>query len=131
MDFRKTQALEIYLNKNSIILAPPFPKRWKKVENIIFVMYIMALIVGHNGPSSYANTIANRTPQSGGSLGGNKKAGIWGGNVYMSVYNVGNAYSRRAPQSTPNAFKMALLTTRNPTQFKRNGYYSSHSGTLG
>ena len=35
----------------------------------------MALIVGHNGPSSYANTIANRTGQSGGSVGGVKKAG--------------------------------------------------------
>lgn len=94
-------------------------------------MYIMALIVGHNGPSSYANTIANRTPQSGGSLGGNKKAGIWGGNVYMSVYNVGTSYYRRAPQSTPTALQMRLLTTRYPTQLRRNGYYASHSGTLG
>ena len=58
----------------------------------------MALIVGHNGPSSYANTIANRTDQSGGSVGGNKKAGIWGGNVYMGVRNVGTSYTYRVPQ---------------------------------
>ena len=91
----------------------------------------MALIVGHNGPSSHAETIANRTEQSGGSVGGNKKAGIWGGNVYMSVYNVGTSYTNRIPQSTPNLITMKLLTTRNPVQYRRGSYYATHSGSLG
>lgn len=91
----------------------------------------MALIVGHNGPSANANTIANRTEQSGGSVGGNKKAGIWGGNVYMSIQNVGQSYTRRVPHSTPNLFQMKLLTTRNPSQFRRGSYYATHSGMLG
>jgi len=90
----------------------------------------MALIVGHNGPSSYATTIANRTGQSGGSVGGVKKAGIWGGNVYMSVYNVGNSYSYRAPQRVPNLVLSSFLTTRNPVQYRRGSYAVTHSGTL-
>jgi hypothetical protein len=91
----------------------------------------MALIVGHNGPSSYATTIANRTETSGGSVGGIKKAGIWGGNVYMSIQNVGQSYTNRIPHRTPNIFQMKLLTTRNPSQFKRGSYFATHSGMLG
>ena len=91
----------------------------------------MALIVGHNGPSSRAETIANRTEQSGGSIGGVKKAGTWGGNVYMKVYNIGNSYTYRIPQKTPNLLQFKLLTTKNPTQFRRGSYYATHSGMLG
>jgi hypothetical protein len=90
----------------------------------------MALIVGHNGPSSYATTIANRTQQSGGSVGGNKKAGIWGGNVYMSVYNIGNSYSYRAPQVVPSLAFSLKNTTRAPLQYRRGSYAVTHSGTL-
>ena len=91
----------------------------------------MALIVGHNGPSAYANTIANRTVQSGGSVGGNNKAGIWGGNVYMGVRNVGQSYTYRIPQRSPTLFQMSYLTTRNPSQLRRGSYYATHSGQLG
>jgi hypothetical protein len=90
----------------------------------------MALIVGHNGPSAYANTIASRTGQSGGSVGGVKKAGIWGGNVYMAVYNVGSSYSYRAPQTTPNLLFSLTNTTRTPLQYNRGSYAVTHSGTL-
>lgn len=90
----------------------------------------MALIVGHNGPSSYASTIANRTGQSGGSVGGVKKAGIWGGNVYMSVYNIGNSYSYRVPQTTQGIAFALANTTRNPVQYRRGSYAVTHSGTL-
>lgn len=90
----------------------------------------MALIVGHNGPSTYANTIANRTQASGGSVGGNKKAGVWGGNVYMGVRNVGNHYSYRAPQTTLPLNQFLVTTTRNPLQYKRGTYSVTHSGTL-
>lgn len=90
----------------------------------------MALIVGHNGPSSYANIIASRTKQSNGSDGGNKKAGIWSGQPFMSVRNVGNSYTYRAPQRVPTmAFNM-FNTTRNPLQLRRGSYAVTHSGTL-
>lgn len=75
----------------------------------------MALIVGHNGPSAYANTIANRTGQSGGSVGGIKKAGIVTFGATWQRGNMGN-YIKRAPQTTPSLLKMSLLTTRRPTQ---------------
>ena len=90
----------------------------------------MALIVGHNGPSSYATTIANRTGQSGGSVGGVKKAGIWSGQPFMSVRNVGNSYSFRAPQRIPNLIFSQFMTTRNPVQYRRGSYAVTHSGTL-
>ena len=90
----------------------------------------MALIVGHNGPSSYASTIANRTGQSGGSVGGVKKAGTWGGNVYMSVKNVGNSYTYRAPQRTPSLLFSLVNTTKTPLQYRRGSYAVTHSGTL-
>jgi hypothetical protein len=90
----------------------------------------MALIVGHNGPSTYANTIANRTQASGGSVGGNKKAGVWGGNSFMKVPNVGNHYTYRAPQTTLPLNQFLLRTTRNPLQYRRGSYAVTHSGTL-
>lgn len=90
----------------------------------------MALIVGHNGPSTYANTIANRTQASGGSVGGNKKAGVWGGNSFMRVPNVGNHYSYRAPQRTLPLKQFLLYTTLHPVQYRRGSYAVTHSGTL-
>ena len=90
----------------------------------------MALIVGHNGPSSYASTIANRTGQSGGSVGGVKKAGIWSGQPFMSVYNIGNSYTFRAPQSIPTLTFSLRNSTRNPVQYKRGSYAVTHSGMM-
>ena len=83
----------------------------------------MALIVGHNGPSSYASTIANRTEQSGGSVGGSKKAGIVTFGTTWQRGNMGN-YLKRAPQKTPSLALMKLLTTRNPVQGTRYQVYS-------
>jgi hypothetical protein len=60
-----------------------------------------------------------------------KKAGSWAGNVYMSVYNIGNSYSYRIPQKTPRLIDFLNSTTRSPTQFRRGSYYSTHSGMLG
>jgi hypothetical protein len=99
-------------------------------KNNILRVYIMALIVGHNGPSAYASTIANRTGQSGGSVGGVKKAGIWSGQPFMSVYNVGNSYTFRAPQSIPTLAFSLRNTTRNPLQYKRGSYAVTHSGMM-
>ena len=78
----------------------------------------MALIVGHNGPSAYANTIASRTGQSGGSVGGNKKAGIVTFGTTWQRGNMGN-YIKRAPQKTPSLAFMILNTTRAPVQGTR------------
>lgn len=90
----------------------------------------MALIVGHNG-SSKTELVANRTEQSKGSVGGNKKAGIWGGHVYMGVRNIGNKYTYRIPQRVPTLVQMQLFSTRNPTQIRRGSPYATHSGILG
>jgi hypothetical protein len=91
----------------------------------------MGLIVGHNGPSAHCNTIANRTGESGGSIGGNKKAGIWGGTVYMAMYNVGSHYAYRAPGKIPSLTFAMTNTTRNPVQYRRGSYAVTHTGMLG
>jgi len=90
----------------------------------------MALIVGHDGPSKYANTIANRTAASRGSIGGVKKPGTWAGNTYMSVYNVGTSYTYRVAQREPTVKQLYLFTTRSPVQYRRGGYAVTHSGML-
>ena len=90
----------------------------------------MALIVGHAG-SRYVNTIANRTGQSGGSIGGVKKPGIWSGQPFMSVTNVGNSYTYRAPQRPPSLRQLFTMTTRFPFQYQRGSYAATHSGMLG
>ena len=62
-----------------------------------------------------ADSLANRTCQTGGSCGGVKKAGIVTFGATWSRANMGN-YIRRAPQTTPPLAAFLLLTTRNPTQ---------------
>ena len=89
----------------------------------------MALIVGQ-GPTRYATTISNRTAQSGGSVGGIKKAGTWGGNVYMAVGNVGSAYTYSIPQRLPSLASLYINTTRHPVQYNTGGYAVSHSGMM-
>jgi hypothetical protein len=90
----------------------------------------MALIVGH-GPTRKIDVIANRTGQSGGSVGGVKKAGTWAGNTYMSVYNIGTSYTYRIPQKEPSLANLYLFTTRSPLQLRRGSYAVTHSGMLG
>lgn len=88
----------------------------------------MALIVGHGG-SSKANLIANRTAQSRGSVGGNKKAGIFAGSIGWPNGNFGSMAFIRAPQRMPtNTAQLYLLTTRRPTQ--GTGYSLSHGGLM-
>jgi hypothetical protein len=98
-------------------------------KNNILRIYIMALIVGQ-GPTRYATTISNRTAQSGGSVGGIKKSGTWGGTVYMAVGNVGNAYTYAIPQRLPSLASLYINTTRHPVQYNTGGYAVSHSGMM-
>jgi hypothetical protein len=81
----------------------------------------MTLIVGH-GHTRFSETIANRTPQSKGSLGGNKKAGT----VYIGTswfINSGSMYLARAPKNASTSVAFNLYnTTRNPVQQNRATY---------
>ena len=79
--------------------------------------------------STNISSLTNRTIESGGSAGGNLKAGI-GNTVYMRVYNIGNSYEYRIPQTTSNIRQMLFLTTRNPLQYRRGSYTVTHAGTL-
>ena len=90
----------------------------------------MAIIVSSNGKGVYASAITNRTGQSGGSVGGNKKAGIFGGSIGWPVGNMGKAVFYRAPQRIPNERQNYLLTTRTPLQYRRGSYAVTHTGTL-
>jgi hypothetical protein len=80
--------------------------------------------------STHISSLTNRTIESGGSIGGNIKAGIWTGSPYMSINNIGNSYTYRIPQQIPNIRQMIFLTTRYPLQYKRGSYTVTHSGTL-
>jgi hypothetical protein len=91
----------------------------------------MALMSGSNAMTTRANTIAARTGQSGGSVGGVKKAGIFAGSVAWSQGNMGRSVFWRAPQSQPTLAFALANTTRYPVQQRRNGYAVSHSGMLG
>lgn len=91
----------------------------------------MALIVGHSSNMTRnATSITNRTAQSGGSVGGVKKAGTWAGSVYYRIYNQGNKYTYRVQQSTPSLKTFFFQTTRNPVQYRRGSYAVTHSGTM-
>ena len=63
----------------------------------------------------YTNLISSRTGQSGGSVGGVKKAGIVTFGTTWQRGNMGN-YLRRAPQKIPSLAFMILNTTRAPVQ---------------
>jgi len=97
-------------------------------KNILLCVYIMALIVSSYSGTRNLDSITNRTAQSGGSIGGVKKAGTWGGNVYMNVNNIGNAYTWRIPQKMSTIRQLYLFTTRFPVQFNRNSYAATHRG---
>jgi hypothetical protein len=69
------------------------------------------------------SSITNRGCSTGGSCGGDKKAGIVVFGATWSRGNMGN-YLARAPQRIPT-FSMNLLnTTRNPTQGTRYQVYA-------
>lgn len=83
------------------------------------------------GKGRYTDVITNRTIQSGGSVGGNKKAGIVVSGPSWPQGNFGRAFLYRAPQRIQSLAETILLTTRRPVQYNRNGYYATHSGRLG
>jgi len=76
------------------------------------------------------DSLVNRGCSSGGSCGGNKKAGIVVFGTTWKRGNMGN-YLIRAPQTTPSLQQFLLLNTKNPVQYRRGGYYATHSGQLG
>lgn len=75
----------------------------------------MAIFVARAG-ARYSNTTVNRTIQSGGSVGGDKKAGT----VYISgswpLGNWNNFMSRSNKQSEPPLSFILTNTTRRPVQ---------------
>ena len=92
----------------------------------------MVGMVTQFGRGRYVDIIAGRTGQSGGSIGGVKKAGtVQYGTTWMSG-NMSN-FLRRVDRGCCNKTPLFLLTrtTRNPLQYNRNGYSVMHSGTLG
>jgi len=86
----------------------------------------MALMSGSSAMTTRANTIASRTAQSGGSLGGVKKAGIFGGSVSWPQGNFGGTAYRRAPQTQPTLAYSLANTTRHPVQRNRASYGVVH-----
>jgi len=62
-----------------------------------------------------ADSLTNRGCGTGGSCGGDKKAGIVTFGTTWQRGNQGN-YLNRAPQSTPSLAQFLLLTTRYPLQ---------------
>jgi len=72
-------------------------------------------------------SISNRGCTSGGSCGGDKKAGIVTFGTTWSRGNMGN-FIYRAPQTVPPPDRYALLTTRNPTQGSRFQVYRRGGG---
>ena len=91
----------------------------------------MVLIVATKVNGGSVDRLTNRTEASGGSVGGNKKAGIWAGNIFMRVYNVGQSYTYRIPQRPPDLKQLKFLTTPNPLQYRRGSYALTHSAMLG
>jgi len=76
------------------------------------------------GRGRYVDAISNRTLQSGGSVGGVKKAGVFGGSVSWPQGNMGSHVFYRAPQRQPNLLFDLLNTTRRPTQGTRYQVYA-------
>jgi len=67
------------------------------------------------GRGRYVDVISNRTAQSGGSIGGVKKAGVVTYGPSWPRGNMGN-FLIRAPQRIPNVLFDLRNTTRRPTQ---------------
>jgi len=90
----------------------------------------MALIVSSYAGSRNISKIVNRTGASGGSIGGDKKAGIFGGNVFMRIQNQGNHGVWRLPHKTPTKSQLIIMTTHHPVQYRRGSYSLTHSATM-
>jgi hypothetical protein len=75
-----------------------------------------------SGNTTHSNTVTSRTFQSGGSLGGDKKAGIFGGMVAFPQGNMGGHVFYRAPQRIPSIQFDLYNTTRHPITRKRATY---------
>ena len=83
----------------------------------------MALMSGScSGNTTHSNTVTSRTYQSGGSLGGDKKAGIFAGMVAFSQGNMGPHVFWRAPNRIPSVQFALANTTRHPITRKRATY---------
>jgi hypothetical protein len=76
------------------------------------------------GRGRKVDLIANRTIQSGGSIGGVKKAGVFAGSVSWPQGNMGKAVFYRAPNTQPSVIFSLFNTTRQPTQGTNYGVYS-------
>jgi hypothetical protein len=76
------------------------------------------------GRGRYVDIISNRTIQSGGSIGGVKKAGIFAGSVSWPQGNMGQAVFYRAPSTQPSVIFSLTRTTTRPTQGTNYGVYS-------
>ena len=76
------------------------------------------------GRGRYVDVISNRGIQSGGSIGGNKKAGVFTGSVSWPQGNMGSHVFYRAPQRQPSLAFSLLNTTRSPTQGTRYQVYA-------
>jgi hypothetical protein len=88
----------------------------------------MALFSGScSGRTTHVNSVTNRTYQSRGSLGGDKKAGIFGGAVGWPQGNMGYAVFWRAPQRIPTVAFSLANTTRHPVT-RRTATYGVISG---
>jgi hypothetical protein len=70
-----------------------------------------------------SESLTNRGCSTGGSCGGDKKAGIVTFGTTWSRGNMGN-YLVRAPQSVPDLDIFLLNTTRHPTQGTRYQVYA-------
>ena len=81
------------------------------------------------GRGRYVDAISNRTIQSGGSVGGVKKAGIVNFGPTWSRGNMGNFLIRAPTTSNPSILFSLANTTRSPTQGTR--YQVFRTKTLG
>ena len=88
------------------------------------------MVLSGNRKTTNIDSTVNRGCSYGGSCGGNKKAGIVTYGPSWQRRNMGN-YLKRAPQRLRSTRFSLLNTTRNPTQFRRGSYFSTHSGMLG
>jgi hypothetical protein len=88
------------------------------------------MVLSGNKKTTNIDSTTNRGCNYGGSCGGNKKAGIVTYGPSWQRKNMGN-FLKRAPQRLRSVKFSLLNTTRNPTQFRRGSYFSTHSGMLG
>jgi hypothetical protein len=76
------------------------------------------------GRGRYVDVITNRTIQSGGSIGGVKKAGVFAGSVSWPQGNMGSHVFYRAPNTQPTVLFSLFNTTLRPVQGTNYGVYS-------